>query len=391
MTTATLATRTRTVVLNEGHVQLTSDGRTARLHAQWLRNRSEEPGQIEPVNRQRLFTPVDIDADLAATAGAVDGDALVVSFTDGHTAHLDLGAIERALGWAIDAEEPPAPEPWSAPLAVFPYVDWASIGWETAEEDTAAVIAALDAFFRYGYVVLRATPTEPGTIRRICDRLGYITGNNFGWVFDVRVEPRPTDLAYTAIGLLAHTDQPYRQPVPGIQLLHCLRNESPGGNSTLVDGMAGAAALHAADPTAHQALVETEMEWRYDMGSDTVVGRGHLLEYDRHGRFRGVHLNTKLDAPLPRPDGDLDDFYRGRRWLTEWFDDPTHQVTFRLEPGDVMFMDNHRVLHGRTPFDPTKGVRHLQGAYIDHDGPNTMFRLATRRLAASQAKEQARS
>ena len=136
-----------------------------------------------------------------------------------------------------------------------------------------------------------------------------------------------------------------------------------------------------------RALVETEMEWRYDMGSDTVVGRGHLLEYDREGRFRSVHLNTKLDAPLPRPDGNLDDFYRGRRWLTEWFDDPTHQVTFRLEPGDVMFMDNHRVLHGRTPFDPTKGARHLQGAYIDHDGPNTMFRLATRRLAARQASD----
>jgi gamma-butyrobetaine dioxygenase len=217
-------------------------------------------------------------------------------------------------------------------------------------------------------------------VRRICDRLGYISGNNFGWTFDVRAEPRPTDLAYTAIELLAHTDQPYRQPVPGIQLLHCLRNEAPGGDSTLVDGLAAAEALAAHDPEAHAALVDTDVEYRYDMLTDTVVGRGPLLEYDRSGRFQQIRLNTKIDAPLPRAEYDLDGFYRGRRWLTEWLNDPAHQVTFRLEPGDAMFMDNLRVLHGRTAFDASKGVRHLQGAYIDHDGPDTMYRLAVRSL-----------
>ena len=49
-------------------------------------------------------------------------------------------------------------------------------------------------------------------------RLGYVVGQNFGEIFDVRAEPDPTDLAYTTIELLAHTDQPYRHPVPGIQV-----------------------------------------------------------------------------------------------------------------------------------------------------------------------------
>jgi gamma-butyrobetaine dioxygenase len=76
----------------------------------------------------------------------------------------------------------------------------------------------------------------------------------------VRAEARPTDLAYTPIELLAHTDQPYRQPVPGIQLLHCLRNDAPGGDSTLADGLAVANALRAADPEAFDAVCDTEME-----------------------------------------------------------------------------------------------------------------------------------
>jgi gamma-butyrobetaine dioxygenase len=371
------------VGLAAGGIRLASGGRTAELHPVWLRHRSQEPGQIEPTSRQRLFTPLDVPLELTVVSCGLDGDALAVTFSDGHVARLDLASIEVALGWRHDHERPPAPEPWTAPVEPFPYVDWSQIGWSVAEEDTDAVLALLDSFYRHGYVVLRNTPTEEGTVERVADRIGYMCGNNFGWTFDVRAEQAPTDLAYTPIELLAHTDQPYRQPTPGIQLLHCLRNAAPGGDSTLADGLAAALELERVDPAAFRAAVETEMEFRYDMITDTVVSHGHLLEYDRQGRFRQIRLNTKLDAPLPRAGTDLDSFYRARRWLTEWLNDPAHQVTFRLEPGDVMFMDNLRVLHGRTAFDPSKGARHLQGAYIDHDGPDTMYRLATRRRRAA--------
>ena len=376
---------TASAVLRNGRVHYASMGRTAELHPNWLREQSHEPGQVEATNRQRLYTPRDIDIDLALTECRTDGGDVVVSFTDGHVARIPMAFIELRLGWVVDEEEPPVPEPWTAPLDPFPYIDWTDIGWSVDDEDTDAVIEFLTAFYRHGYVVLRNTPVEEGTLRRITDRLGYIVGNNFGWIFDVRAEPNPTDLAYTSIELLAHTDQPYRQPVPGIQLLHCLRNEAPGGDSTLVDGLAAANALLAEHPHLHAALVETEVEWRYDMGTDTVLNRGHTLEYDRHGRYRQIRYNTKLDNPVLRPGVDLDGYYAGRRWLIDWLNDPAHQVTFRLEPGDVMFMDNHRALHGRTRFDSSKGHRHLQGGYIDHDGPDTMYRLAIRRRASMSA------
>ena len=61
---------------------------------------------------------------------------------------------------------------------------------------------------------------------------------NFGELFKVETKPNPSDLAYTDVALASHTDNPYRDPVPGIQYLHCLKNEVSGGLSTLVDGMA---------------------------------------------------------------------------------------------------------------------------------------------------------
>ena len=39
-----------------------------------------------------------------------------------------------------------------------------------------------------------------------------------------------------------------------------------------------------------------------------------------------------------------------------------------------MMMDNHRVLHGRTKFDPEEGKRFLQGCYIDFDSTEGKLR-----------------
>ncbi len=68
-------------------------------------------------------------------------------------------------------------------------------------------------------------------------------GTNFGQIFEVHSQPDSNDLAYRAIALAPHTDNSYREPVPGIQLLRCLVNETSGGLSTLVDGLAATEAL----------------------------------------------------------------------------------------------------------------------------------------------------
>ncbi|MEM9925888.1 MAG: TauD/TfdA family dioxygenase, partial [Cyanobacteria bacterium P01_D01_bin.50] len=38
---------------------------------------------------------------------------------------------------------------------------------------------------------------------------------------------------------------------------------------------------------------------------------------------------------------------------------------FRLEPGDCLFVQNFRMLHGRKAFKPGSGSRHLEIAYMD--------------------------
>jgi gamma-butyrobetaine dioxygenase len=360
-------------------ILLRSGARSAELHALWLRDQSIEPGQIDPSNRQRLFTPRDLDPDLAVLACSLIGDVLTVELSDGHRVRLPLPVVAGALGWVDDPEEPPAPRSWTGGPEPFPLVDWGGIGWADGDDSDEHLLDALDALHRHGFVVFEGLPTAEGTVRRVANRLGYLVPTNFGDIFDVRVEPHPVDLAYTSIELLAHTDLPYRRPVPGLQLLHCLANEAPGGDSTLVDGLAMWESIRAEEPELCRALCDVEVVYRYDIGSDTVVNRASVLEQDRAGRFRRIHFNTKLDTPHPVPGADIDRWYRGRRWLLDWLNDPEHRLHFRLRPGDLVCFDNHRLLHGRTAFDRGAGRRHLQGCYIEHDGPDRLRRLAHRR------------
>ena len=81
---------------------------------------------------------------------------------------------------------------------------------------------------RYGFAVLRDVPTESGTLCKVAELFGYVRETNYGRWFEVRAEVNPNNLAYTNLGLQAHTDNPYRDPVPTLQILACLENYGGG-------------------------------------------------------------------------------------------------------------------------------------------------------------------
>ena len=57
------------------------------------------------------------------------------------------------------------------------------------------------------------------------------------------------------------------------------------------------------------------------------------------------------------------------------------RIEFKLMPGDIMMMDNHRLLHGRTVYDVDEGNRFLQGCYIDHDSSEGKLRHLKRKFS----------
>jgi gamma-butyrobetaine dioxygenase len=258
------------------------------------------------------------------------------------------------------------------------------VPWKSSPTD-GELAAWLDQFLKLGFLVLCGVPGEPGTVLKVAAQFGFVRVTNFGALFDVRSTPQAIDLAYTPLALDAHTDNPYRDPVPGVQLLHCLVNETSGGLSTLVDGFAAAEHLRATDPEAFLQLSRTPVQFRYRDADTELTASAPIIELDVAGSVRAVRFSPRLDFVPLLPQEELARFYRARRALDQLLRSSERELRFLLADGDLMMFDNQRLLHGRTGFDPREGRRHLQGCYIDIDGPRSLYRVLRRRRAQASA------
>ena len=89
-----------------------------------------------------------------------------------------------------------------------------------------------------GIAFLRDVPCGEAGILEAASLMGRVSETNYGRVFEVRSVPQPENLAYSDLGLGLHTDNPYREPVPGFQVLHVLVASPDGGESIFGDGFA---------------------------------------------------------------------------------------------------------------------------------------------------------
>ena len=235
--------------------------------------------------------------------------------------------------------------------------------------------AFVDQLARRGIALLHDCGVEPATVLIVGNAIGFVRETNYGSFFDVIAEPDPVNLAFTPLGLAAHTDNPYRDPCPTVQLLHCLAAASDGGASRFVDGFAAAARLREEDPAAFQTLTTTDVTFRFHGGEVDLRARRRLIELDGDGAMRAVSVNNRSMEPLPADRADTASFYGAYRAFVDLLDRDDSAIEITLQSGELVAFDNRRVLHGRRAFHSTER-RHLQGCYIDIDAIHSTARLA---------------
>ncbi|MDZ7826936.1 MAG: TauD/TfdA family dioxygenase [Gammaproteobacteria bacterium] len=142
----------------------------------------------------------------------------------------------------------------------------------------------------------RASRHDRERILEVGRHFGHVKETNFGRYFEVYSRPTGNDLAYRSVALGPHTDNPYRSPVPGIQLLHCLVNETSGGLSTLADSLKVLERLRSEYPDGYELLKTTPVRFRFvDAGTELVTHRT-MIRTDDAGEPTGVHYSPRLDA-----------------------------------------------------------------------------------------------
>ena len=218
----------------------------------------------------------------------------------------------------------------------------------------------------YGFAILRGVPAVSGTLTKVVELFGYVRETNYGRFFEVRTVVDPNNVAYTALPLTAHTDNPYRDPVPSLQLLHCLSSSDIGGDSTVVDGFCVASALRDREPDKFKLLSTIPVRFRFSDKDTELEAEVTLINLSPRGEVAAVRLNGPTALPFDVDSDLMEPYYEAYRAFGLMLESPEFQVRFRLDPGDLYIVDNTRVVHGRTEF-VAEGNRHLQGCYADRD------------------------
>ncbi|MEM9578983.1 MAG: TauD/TfdA family dioxygenase [Pseudomonadota bacterium] len=364
------------------------EGPPHRFHAIWLRDNAQDPATRDPGNGQRLIALRDIPKDTRISEARMEGTCLLVRFTpDGKELPFDLDWLVAHAYDRVQQGERGSTGPdltlWDSGLNdAVP-----TARFDDLAENPAALRDWLGQICRYGFAKITDGPVEGGALFRLVDLFGYVRETNYGRHFEVRTEVNPTNLAYTGQGLQAHTDNPYRDPVPTVQVLYCLESSAAGGENMVVDGFAAARRLRDESPEFFDVLADHPVRFEYAGESGVCLrARKPLIELGPDGSLVAVRFNNRsmaavTDVPFDR----MAAFYAAYRRLGEIIDDERMEVSFRLEPGEAFVVDNTRVLHARKGYAGT-GTRWLQGCYADMDGLRSTY-ASLARPAKQEAAE----
>ena len=345
------------------------DDRTVVLDPETLADLSLE-GR-DPVSGQRRpdVTLAPDDTIAKATSGE---NAWVLTLNSGQILTVTEARLFAHLNpepWQVSAQ------PWMGAQAA----DWPVYDYDAFHGDDDTRRRALRQLASRGFARLRGAPTTPGEIETLVKAFGCVRETNYGRLFDVRTKRDVTNLADTALALAPHTDNPYRLAPPEIQVLHCLSAAGRGGQSLLVDGLAVIGALKAEAPSDYHLLCNTPVRFAWSDGETFLEATAPAIALNADGTLERLRYNPRSMHQVCTDDDRVRAAWR-RAWdrLGALLAAPTFAVTFDMTAGDMVLMDNRRVLHGRTAFD-TSGevVRHLQGGYADMDGVYSTLRRST--------------
>jgi len=364
------------------------------LDANWLRHNCQCTLCRDPASGQRLSLITDHGPDVTVTQVAESADGLYVTFgPDGHQAAFTRTWLAGQTLAEPDARSEDAKRLWSA--RDFP-AGPSRTPWQSYIASDAVRLRCLRGLLGTGFMLLTGVPEQPGAVLDVAASFGYVRETNYGRLFDVRVEATPANLANTGLPIGPHTDNPYRDPAPTIQLLHCLTNAASGGESGLLDGFRAAAQLRAEDPAAFECLTRTPVTFAYADATADLRATRPMIEVNPAGLIRGVRYNSRSMQPLrPRPGAtpaqaaeEMREFYLAYRAFAAILLRQYLTLRFDLAPGDCVVFDNTRVLHSRTGF-AAAGERHLQGCYADIDGAESAVAVLARSCSRHAARNAA--
>ena len=375
--TAVTAAPTRVSATAEALTIEWRSGGVSEFASLWLRD--NVPEDRDAASGQRLVDIVDLPVAPRIRTVRADGGRVLIEWEG------EARGTAFELGWlAAQAAAAAAQRPelgrrlWLEGARLDPRHDFAWAELAAARGEPRVRLEWLTRLAQDGIAFLERVPCEASAILGAASLIGRVAETNYGLVFDVRTVPQPENLAYSDLGLGLHTDNPYREPVPGFQALHALVTSPEGGDSLFADGFALAAHLRESAPDAFRLLTTTAVPFHYRSADAELYAERPLIQLSCEGEVAAVHYNNRSIRVTART---APPFYAAYRRFAALLREPRFQLQLKLADGDLVVFDNQRVLHGRTAFTSARHPRHLQGCYLTRDSVLSEAGLLRRQVA----------
>ncbi|KAB7506959.1 Gamma-butyrobetaine dioxygenase, partial [Armadillidium nasatum] len=237
----------------------------------WLRDHCQCNQCFHPVSRSRtmLFDQLQLHV-LPTHVEIAENSVLKITWSDGHCSQYTFQWLKER-GFTTKANELKRPTTYK-----LNKVYWGSeileniptVKFYDLMTDDCALLTWLQQLEVFGFVLISNAPAEYGQVRQLTERVGFIKKTHYGAEFSVKAKPDPSNVAYSSGPLQLHTDLPYYEYKPGLQLIHCIvQFKGEGGESQIADASHVARELKKNNPDMFKVLSETLVDW-CDVGSD---------------------------------------------------------------------------------------------------------------------------
>ncbi len=322
------------IEIDSKKVFINSGNNKEEIHPFWLRERINNEDALDKGNQQRLFDPNSINTNIDIEKIENEDGLLNLFFNDGTNYKIKEDQIlneyksQNLDPISIDKIK------WDSNFNNFQ-----KFKFENDIFEKKIMYDLLVSFYKYGFVVLTNVTTEDNFIIKFANSIGSC-----------------------------------------VQLLHCITNNVSGGNSTLVDGYTVSEKIKEDYPEYYEILSSVKVKFKFIDNTVVLEDMSELIKLDEKNNFKQVRFSPRLDYAPILEKSKLDLFYKARNKISELYNSDKYKVEFKLETGDLLMMDNHRLLHGRTKYDVNEGDRYLQGCYIDFDSTEGKLRHLKRKF-----------
>ena len=274
---------------------------------------------------------------------------------------------------------------WDSSVSV-PHFDY-----HEAMEDDGVLLLFLSKMVELGVAIIDDAPKNEESFRALIERVGplrqrYHPTNVFAMDRSNK-KAQAIQHSYQVGTLRNHTDVTAYDIPTGLQFLECILYENPDGDrqaySTVVDGFKLAEVIKTENPWFFELLTtEYIPAGRKRLSVEEKLGehessarkyewdayrQNHLINLDENGEVYQIKYNHNTRVPLEVSYDKIHDLLAAYQRFSQLLQDPEYNAEFLLTPGQVLVVDNWRVLHGRTGIWNPNLQRILLGAYLEEE------------------------